>query len=240
MFCWWLQSFVASEYHCSSHSWWTAPFTVPLLITSFSGDFLKSLVFILDLIEISKRRVGLYFKYFLTTQSFIYFLVILHSLLALSYQDWQYGEAEFVFNIVSFLVTLSFFSLRKNGNNQKLAENLQVWYKEPFSPWTFRKCWPDAFPMTPGCVFSTNKDIPLHDHSTIIKHQEIYTDIVLHVVLRLKQCISDWDLSPPARLEPSENPPSVNWSHTPGFRTYEAQVLDVSSQKEFSERQIDR
>ena len=90
------------------------------------------------------------------------------------------------------------------------------------------------------CVFSTNKDIPLHDHSTIIKHQEIYTDIVLHVVLRLKQCISDWDLSPPARLEPSENPPSVNWSHTPGFRTYEAQVLDVSSQKEFSERQIDR
>ena len=57
--------------------------------------------------------------------------------------------------------------------------------------------------ITPGCVFSTNKDIPLHDHSAVIKHQEIYTDIVLHVVLRLKQCISDWDLSPHARLEPS-------------------------------------
>ena len=40
-------------------------------------------------------------------------------------------------------------------------------------------------------------------------------------------------------LEPGQNPQSSNWDHTPGFRLNEAQVLDVSLQKEFSERQSD-
>lgn len=102
-------------------------------------------------------------------------------------------------------MTLSFSHLEKMETIKNLQENLQVWYKKDlFLPEPLGSA--DMMPsLSPQVVyFLQTRIFPCMIRVQSSKIQ-IYTDKVLHVALRLKQCISDWDLSPPAKLEPSEN-----------------------------------